>query len=280
MTARYLDCTPEEYHADPCAVPSLNATTAKVLLGQSPAHAHLQHPRLGGKPREASDEMDHGVLCHALLLGVGMERIEVLDVDDYRGKRAELRDAARDAGRVPIKRKHYEAAQFAVEIWRADLQKRGIFLQGDSEVAIEWTEGGTVCRGQVDHLIVEPGGITVYDLKTGENAHPFACSSRVLDCGYDLQHAAYISALEQLHPEHAGRIDFVFLFAETVAPFAVTPARIDGTLREYGRRRWERAVKLWSECLAAGRWPAYAPDGPVTLEPPSWLVARLEREAA
>ena len=38
-----------DYHADPCAVPSLNNSVAKHLVFKSPAHAHAAHPRLGNE---------------------------------------------------------------------------------------------------------------------------------------------------------------------------------------------------------------------------------------
>ena len=45
--ARILDVTHEQYLADPCATPSLNQSTAHVMLTKSPLHAWHQHPRLG-----------------------------------------------------------------------------------------------------------------------------------------------------------------------------------------------------------------------------------------
>jgi hypothetical protein len=62
--------TPEEYHKD-LDGPTLSQSTAHTLIARSPYHAWLYHPRLGGKQREATKEMDLGAIVHELLLGKG-----------------------------------------------------------------------------------------------------------------------------------------------------------------------------------------------------------------
>jgi len=42
------------------------------------------HPKLGNIPRKPTDATDEGTLLHALLFGKGMEKIEVIDHDEYR----------------------------------------------------------------------------------------------------------------------------------------------------------------------------------------------------
>jgi hypothetical protein len=46
-TARFLDVSTAEYHADPCAQPSLSASIARELIHKSPLHAWQVHPKLG-----------------------------------------------------------------------------------------------------------------------------------------------------------------------------------------------------------------------------------------
>ena len=49
----YPNVTAKDYHADCCESVSLNSTIAKILVSQSPKHAWLKHPRLGGAKPEA-----------------------------------------------------------------------------------------------------------------------------------------------------------------------------------------------------------------------------------
>lgn len=282
MKARILDVTAAQYHADPLPTPSLSSSLAHVLLSQSPQHAYLLHPKLGGKVREATKTMDGGTLAHELLLGVGGGLV-VIDADDFKSKAArEARDVARSAGQTPVLKSAFEDAKVAVEQWRARLEILGIVLSGKSEVAVTWDEepipGRPVaCRGMIDHLKIDRG--VIYDLKTIRSAHPKVCARHMIEYGYDVQYAAYTRALEALRPELAGRTDFVFLFCETEPPYCITPARPNGTMRELGRTRWDRAVGLWNDCLTFNKWPGYA-DGIIELEAPPWAITAEMGSAA
>jgi hypothetical protein len=98
--ARLLDCSKEQYHADPTEVPSLSYSVAKILLTESPMHAYYYHPRLGGHVREQTKAMGKGQVIHKLLLGIGAD-IVVVRADNFRTKAAqELRDAAIAAGKT------------------------------------------------------------------------------------------------------------------------------------------------------------------------------------
>lgn len=274
-----LSMSAVEYHADPCDTPSLSASIAHVLDSQSPMHAYTMHPRLGGVARPPTKAFDLGSLSHALLLGNGKD-IAIIDAPDYRTKAAQAaRDQARDDGKVPVLVTAHEEAVEVTDTLRQRFADLGLVLNGKSEVAAFWTENtydGTPvqCRGMMDHLKAP----VVYDLKSCRSAHLDSCRKHVDAYGYDIQRAAYVSAMETLHPEFAGRIDFVFIFYELSPPFAVTPVRLSGAFRDLGRRRWKRAVNTWAQCLGANRWPAYV-DSITELEPPKWAMSNdMERQ--
>jgi hypothetical protein len=283
VSARLLHVTDEEYHADPCASPSLSHSLAHVLIDQSPAHAYLVHPKLGGFRRDTTPEMDHGKLIHALILEEGSS-VDVIEADDWRTKAAkEARDVSRRAGRIPVLVHKYDLAKRAADNIRENLSRKGIHFNGDSEVAIEWTEpaqeGDVVCRCKIDHLILA-GGI-IYDVKTTSSADLKHCAQSVIDYGYDIQEAAYRRAVAEYRPDMAGALSFVFLFVETDPPYATTPAKLDGVFRELGERKWGRAVETFSRCLASDTWPDYTSgSGAVTLEAPGWIMAQAATEPA
>lgn len=276
-----LDATIGEdaYHTDPCPEPSLSSSIAHVLVTRSPLHAWHLHPKLGGGVGRRSAAMDRGSLIHKLLLGRGA-RIAVIDADDYRTKAArEERDAARATGKIPVLAHEWDEARRVAEIIRTRIEGFGFRLDGESEVCIRWQEpavGGPVwCRCLLDHVKLAEAHIL--DVKTSRSARPDDAARSVVSYGYDIQRAAYVRALETARPELAGRVKYTLLFVETEPPYAVTPARLDGVLRERGDRLWTRAVHTWATCLRSGEWPAYV-DRPVYLEAPPWVLAQMHNE--
>ena len=267
----------EAYHADPCEVPSLSASIATIIDTQSPLHAYVAHPRLGGRKREATPSMDRGTLVHSLALG-GREAV-IVDLDDWRTKAArEIRDNAKKEGKIPVLAKNYAAARAHADAIRSGLLARGFDLdKGRNEVTAVWSERGARCRGRMDHIATD-GRVTILDLKTCVSAHPKKLARSMDIYGYAIQRAAYVSAIELLMPHMTGAIDFVFAFSEAEPPHAMTCVRLDGAFSDLGRRRWDRALRLWVECLSSNRWPAYS-DDVMTLEAPTWaLTDEMSRE--
>ena len=276
MSAHVLDVTPEEYRSDPLPVPSLNQSVAHTLVSRSPAHAYLQHPKLGGVPVTVTPVMDAGSLLHRLVLGAGSD-IAVVNAYDWRTKVAKQeRELARTEKRIPCLKRHYDSALALAETVHGRLRKMDITLSGQSEVCIAWDEpssrGPVSCRGMLDHVIVDLRQATIYDLKTCKDSSPRAIGRSAVDNGHDIQGEAYRRAIEALHPELCGRVDVVFIYVETEPPHCVTAARPDGVMRELGLSKWRRAVELWARCLAENSWPGYATEI-VPLEAPPWALS-------
>lgn len=280
--ARILDVTEAQYHADPCAVPSLNQSTAHVLITKSPLHAYAQHPRLGAAPREMTTPQIEGTVIHALLLGKGASGIEVLNFDNYRTKVAQVvRDEVIAQGRTPVLVRKYDEIVTAAEIIRARLAEQGcVFEGGIPEIAIEWTEetdeGPVLCRGRLDYLILGERRAKIIDPKKITSADPITCARHADDYGHHIQAAAYTSAVEKLRPDLEGRVDFEFAFHELEAPHAALPRSPGPTSRWVGERQWQRACLIWKRCMNTGVWPSY-PIEPLDVTP--WTDKR-EQELA
>jgi hypothetical protein len=247
------------------------------LVTKSPQHAWLQHPRFGGKRNVDTKTTDSGTLIHQLLLDAG-RGVEVIDAEDFKTKVARgARDAARGNGKTPVLQADYAQALLDVKEIRTGLNAAGIRLLGASEVVIGWEDqagarGPLVqCRAMLDHLMLDRG--VIYDVKTIRSAHPRICAKHMVEYGYDIQWAAYSSAVAKLRPELAGRVDFVFLFCEIEPPYGITLARPDGSMRELGQARWERALRIWEPCLRTNVWPGYAKEI-ISLEAPQWALAQ------
>lgn len=270
----HYNVDPVVYHNDPSGRVALSASIATTLVNETPAHAYLRHPRLGGVAREPTKEMDHGTLVHALLLGTGKEIVDVNEKDWRKDVAKDAREAARKAGKIAVLARELEAAREAVGFIRDKLTKRGVVLDGASEVVAIWEEPlpdgrKVLCRAMMDHLLLAHGKI--YDIKTSHSVNPAKVEPKMTDFGYDVQAFAYESALGKLQPELLGRIEVEFIFCEVEAPFCVTRIGCDGELEDLGRRRWRRACHTWADCLERDRWPEYSPEL-VRLGPKPWAV--------
>lgn len=270
------------YHADPSERPSLSSHCAVTLIRRSPAHAHLNHPRFGGVVGESTAEQDAGSIIHDMLLGGGQEVVRI-DAPDFKTKKAQQeRDAARDAGKIPIIAHKYEALRATVKEMRAVLPVD--FSKARCELTAIWESNGCPCRCRIDSLFSPDGpwllggkvaslanGLwKIYDVKTCENAMLASEARNLFSMGYHVQAAANLDAIETLIPESAGRVSFVDLFIEREPPFGVVEVEFAGDFRELGARQWNRAKALWAACLASNKWPGY--ESKKTVSAPAWAL--------
>lgn len=275
MNAELLAVTDQQYHEDPCDTPSLSATCAHTLLSRSPFHAWLEHPKLGGKRRKATRAMGTGTLFHSFVLGETSGAIVVVDAADYKTKAAQQAKAdAVEQGKTPILIAEYQDAQIGASKIREKLARRGILLDGTSEVKIKWHHGPVACRAALDHVLEAK----VFDLKITNSADPETIRKHIIAYGYDVQEAVYTEALAALRPELEGRVQFRFIFAEPEPPYCVTVVRTDASLRRLGGMKWERACRLWRRCLDSDQWPEYE-EGELVVSAKPWDIEREESAA-
>lgn len=276
LSEGFHDLTAAQYHADPCAFPSLSSSVAATLVNKSPLHAWTAHPRLNtaGASSASTDEMDMGSLIHEMLLGKG-HGIAVWKGKSWQGNEAgAFWDAAIAEGKIPAKQSTVNQAQAVTEAILKRLPSFGLeyVMQnpGVSEQVCIWQESGVWCRAMFDRWFRERG--EVWDIKTmSQSAHPKACGSRVASMSYDLRSEFYKMGAAKCAPELKGRIKFGFLFVETTAPYAVTPAILNGEWCTIGFSKAYRAIETWGRCLKENKWPSYASDVQ-RLEAPAWAL--------
>jgi hypothetical protein len=271
---RVLDCSYDDYLADNIGakIPTLNASVAKVIIQKSPAHAVLEHPKLGGTVEdESSKSMDKGSIIHSLLLGKG-KAVAVVSADNWRTKVAqEQRDEARKKGLIPLLEKDALGIQQAALAISQNISEYDIHLdEGKSEFMIHWKSQERVeCRRSLDSWTESK--LQIIELKSIFCAHPEVCSNQALRLGYDIEMAVSLDAIYSLYPDHLGRVDFLFVFCEIEPPYAVTVLRPDGTFTHLGIQKWERAKSIWKQCMTSGEWPKYL-DVIGQLSAPMWAL--------
>lgn len=280
----------EQYHADPCSMPSLSNSIAKALLEQSPMHAWLAHPRLN--PKCISDEssrFDLGSAAHAILLEGDWNRVEEVVADDWKTKAArEARDQVRADGKLPVLSKHFAALQQMVPVAQMFLESNedthDIMTNGQSEATLVWIEDGVYCRCRPDRLSADR--VVMLDYKTTSIAEPNAFCRQIERMAYDVQAAWYLRGARALGFQNTR---FIFLAQEITRPYACCAIGIAPSYLALGDFKIDRALKTWRACMEADRWPAY-PTQTIWAEVPDWaekrwnerdqLMAELDMEEA
>jgi len=267
----------DKYHADPCDKPSLSASIATVLLGRSPHHAWLQHPKLNPDYTPIQRrEFDVGTAAHALLLEGKDKKICILEFDNFRTKDAQTqRDEAYANGLTPILAKEYVGIQRMVDVAKRFIEiteLAGIFQRGKPEQTIIWKEdNGIWCRGRIDFLPDDHK--VILDYKTTTNAEPnYWIKAHSMD--NIIQAAFYAQGLYKLFQVNTVP---VFLVQENTPPYDCSLVALSESFLDIGRRKVERAVKLWAECLKSNRWDGYNNQIHYA-EPPQWALYEFEQE--
>jgi hypothetical protein len=264
-----------EYHRDAWGringMPTLSRSIAAELI-TCPRKAWAFHPLLGGQDRPEESESksankERGTLLHQYFLG-GDKSVAVIVADDFKTKKAKAeRDEARDAGLIPLLEKKRDELAATCEGVRASLAlgdpENGVepidLSQYDTEVTALWfeevPEGQVPCRARLD--AIRRDAQEILDFKFTYSAEPGGFARSMVPCGYDIQHAAYVSAVEHCFPRLAGRVPLRFLAIEPVPPYCWHVQQVAGSMATLGRQRWTRSCRTWKRCLDSGKWPMY-----------------------
>lgn len=280
-----LTVTEEQYQQDPCPVPSLTASLAKILISESPLHCWTASPRLNPNyVREEKEIFDLGTIAHALMLQ-GVNAGLVFDVDDWRTAAArEARTAARAEGRIPILRKHWARVQEMVQAGKLQLashrEAADLFTDaGKAEQTITWVDDHqVVCRSRLDWLRNDFRRIGDYK-STGMSVNPEQLARIAVSAGWDLQSAFYLRGLSKIDPQDPlqnKNREFLFAAQEDHPPYVLTVVGMGPDFLWAGQSKVQRAIDLWAKCIESGKWPAY-PDRIIYPVLPAWEEQRIEQ---
>lgn len=313
----FYDMPAALYHSDPAPAPSASSSILRELLGKTPLHAYLQHPRLGNAPADEEEEgesptlgflggdrirapivrvdkrgaMDIGSVAHELVLGKGAG-FRVVAAKNWRTAAAQaLRAEILADGQVPILEHQHEKAHAIAAAVTARLPLiedhsgerigRGAFVDGHPEVAAFWHDPrfGCWCRVMFDWW--GPTPFDVWNIKTTDGGlSDGELLRRIDDGGLHLQEMFYREGLSMLVPELAGRIRYRTVFVEQRPPHSMRVVELDGPKLTIGRRMAMHAAVMFGDCLERKFWPDY-PNKVVTLDSSTrpWDDDRwLERE--
>jgi len=283
-----------QYLSDPCDTASMSSGTVNDLITKSPAHVYARHPRFGAAAQDQSETMDIGTIAHQLLLG-GDTRICEIRREDYRSKPTkdnpdgaipvgwtnnairEARDIARDRGLIPVLFEDMFAVRAMADAAReflAQSEIAGVLDGAETEVTQIWQEGDTWFRAR--HDLVNHGPKIRLSYKTTKlSANPSVFIRSAISMGYHRALAFYRRGFEVLTDQRDWRD--VILVQEQSAPYACSLIGLDPAMWAIADQDVERAIGIWRQCMASGKWPAYS--GLIHYASPTpWMLAEAEAQ--
>jgi hypothetical protein len=257
-------------------IPRLSPSVAKHLL-RAPSIAYHHHRLLGGVESEKTADMQDGSILERFITRHGVNEIVCVDAKDWRTKAAqELRNDVEACGGIAVLIDRYEAYHAAGEIVRLKIAEHlGDLDAFENQRRFEWQSDGVECSGVLDWLQVGERDYLIVDLKKTASAHPKDIQRSIIKYGYDIQYGAYKDAVETAYPHLAGRGKFYLAFYEAQPPHCVTIAELDGGMRMLGESKWQRAKRIWRECMESGYWPDYV-NGIVRIEAKAYDLEDIE----
>lgn len=268
------DMSNDEYHADPCPVPSLSSSGARQILDECPAR--YWHDRTNPKP--STNVLDVGSLAHSVMLegDAWRERFEVLP-EGHNGRTNDgkaLVASIEESGKTAIKHDDWQKVEAMVAALRAHKLANAAFSNGAPEKSLFWLdkEFGIWKRARLD--ILPANGRIFPDYKTCLSAHPEKLRRAMFNYGYHQQAAWYLDGIKALGI--AERPAFLFVFQEKEPPHCVTIRQPDDTALMWARELNKRASAIFARCLQSGDWPGYD-DDIGTLSLPDFAVNEYQR---
>lgn len=269
-----VDMPDEEYHR---RKDSLSASGAKLLLPPScPAIFKWQRDN----PPPSKPHFDFGHAAHKSVLGVG-QPVRYIDAKDWRTKRAQQEQAeAYAAGEIPL----LEEQRGIIEGMTAALRAHPLAArlldptEGQPEISLFATdpETGVNLRSRLDWLPNPRNGrLLLCDYKTTVSANPTVFVKSAANLNYHMQDSFYRAIVRLLGLDDDPA--FLFIAQEKTPPFIVSVIDLEVPDKAIGEYLNRQAIDLYSECMAADRWPTYGDD--VAQVPfPYWYRKQFEMD--
>lgn len=266
----YTGISDTDYHADPR---SLSSSGARALL-QPGGPAKFRYAQ--DHPTQPSATFDLGHAVHTAVLGEGGNFVDT-GFDAWTTKAAkDARDAAREAGDVPLKSSEYRKVIAMRDAVLGHELGEILFADGRSELSIYHHDEhtGTRLRARPDWM-PNSSRPMIIDLKTTEDADPAAFVRKsVPKYGYHQQDPWYRDAVRA-----AGMGDdpqFLFVLVEKSAPYLVSVVELPNEALAIGRSLNRPAIDLYARCVDTDTWPGYDPIIH-RIDVPEWAYAAAER---
>ena len=250
MTTRILPPTANLTRAEYEAIPALSYSGMKELA-RSPAH----YKSWLTDKREETKALRIGKAVHCAFLQPDLwaKTYKAIPKCDRRTKEGKavyeaFLDSKKD-GDIALPFEEYElateVAQAAERISDAHIVRTGAW----AETPLTAKDCKTPIKGIPDLI---DGDGWIYDLKTTDDATERAVLRTILQYGYHIQAAHYLT-LASAHVD--GIKGFRLIFVEKEKPYAGAVYEIAGDLLELGRKTAAALYQTYDKCVAEDNWP-------------------------
>ncbi|WP_336148587.1 PD-(D/E)XK nuclease-like domain-containing protein [Acinetobacter ursingii] len=272
----------DEYHT----CPEFSSSQLKDIL-RSSAHFYSNNI-LKENEREAKKHFDFGTLAHTLFLEPEQfdNEFVVGPKFDRRTKAGKEEAAAWEAaneGKIIIDQEMLDGAnRIANNLRKLSSYQLMQINPGMAEASIFFTDPvyGLNLRVRPDYHIVPcdefPNGL-LFDVKTTTDARQFKFQRSCSDFGYDISATMYREGFQQ-HYKTEDKPEFIFLVAESSAPFNVKQYRASSLFLSIGEQRYNKAKELLAESLLINEWSGYSTELEDISLPQYMLKQAIENE--
>jgi hypothetical protein len=260
--------TREEYREHP----ALNFSLAKHLL-TSPAHFKAAVD----EEQKETTAMLVGTMAHSMIL----EGKDLRDLYAIKPKGMSFANkegkAWRDAQTLPIITEDDSNSIPAMADAISKNPDAATILRGCEHVErpIFFSMYGVECKALIDLCGQKEGRWAMGDLKTTNDASPRKFSSAAFDRHYDMQLAWSCDGLAMAEGLESEPWAF-WLAIETSAPWVNAVYEPSAELMASGRRKMERALTIYKQCMETGEWPM--PKWATVIEIPGYAKFKQEEQ--
>lgn len=260
----HLDIPASEYHHK--ILGEANNGGLKILRNKTPAHYKAWIEKVEDNSAEAQAKQKRslklGRIVHAAILEPERFKREYLLQPDFGPMQSSINRAKRDAWlkdqdpeAIIVEQKDLDTAMAMRESILAHKTARLVIENGKPEVTLYWIDPvtGLQCRARADWWSEELA--FAMDLKSCEDASPFAFSRTIVNWEYHVQHCFYADGFRALG---APLDNFLMLPCEKEPPYACAVRHIDAAAEERGFQLLSKSMETLARCVESGRWPAYS----------------------
>lgn len=244
------DLPSHEYHQ----LLSLGSTSIKTL---SDPDISLFEAKYLMEKDEHKRTFDVGTLTHALILEGTLDHLVAeIPFENYRTKEArEMKQAAYDAGLIPINESEYESMLGDVwgmqaAIYHHDLA-RDLLTDHEPEVSLFWEQDGVPLKARIDALH-QTERIAV-DLKTIRSARPNEVRKQISNLGYYIQARDYLNGLKAVTGDE---FEWYFVMVQSTEPYTVSVHQLTPEALDDAQIRIDHAIDRYKQAQQTG-WTGY-----------------------
>lgn len=267
-TGIYPDMTDEQYHAHS----ALGSTGLRNLL-KSPLTYYAKHLDPNRPVTEPTPAMLAGTLTHTLLLQPELfQQKYVVRPEWVDGRKKDGKEwLEMNSDRICIKEEQMLVAEGQVASIKRKPSIAALFEGAAYELPMFWTDPdtGVLCKIKPDAAKSAGGGVVLTDLKTTSDASPDGFAKSVGNFGYHIQNAFYSEGYQAVTGVPV--IGFVFVAVSNEYPYDCAAYMLDDAALINGAQKIRRALGIYAECSAEGRWPGLS-DEIQTLSLPPWTL--------